>query len=77
MTTKSAESENMVKLKELTNKISSSTNRKYSTIVKELKNIVDEGKKEIEKNVNPQSKMKCYETMCSKITSILKDVELV
>jgi vacuolar-type H+-ATPase subunit H len=77
MATKSVENENMVKLKELTNKLSSSTNKKYSTIVKELKSIVDEGKKEVERNSNPQSKMKCYETMCSKITNILKNVELV
>ena len=77
MATKSVDNENMVKLKELTNRIGSSSDKKYSNIVKELKSIVDEGKKEIENNSSPKWKMKCYETMCSKITSILKNVEVI
>jgi len=76
MVTKSVNSENMVKLKELTNKMCLSPNKNYSTIVKELKEIVEEGKKEIDNNTNSKSKMRCYETMCSKITNILKSVEL-
>ncbi len=42
----------------------------------ELKNIVDSGKGEINGSKTPQSKIKCYEKMCTTITNILNNVKL-
>lgn len=73
MATKTVRSENMVKLRELTDKLDPS-NDEYVIIVKKLKDIVENGKKDIESISSEQSKISCYETMCFKITNILKDV---
>ena len=75
MSTKTVRNENIVKLRELTEKLTiPSSNEDYGFIVKKLKDIVDNGKREMEGYSSEQSKIKCYETMCSKITTILKEV---
>lgn len=71
-------SENILKLRELTEKINDTKNKdsEYKLIVKRLKQIVDEGKKHITDSSSPQSKILCYEQMCSTITSVLSSVKI-
>ena len=71
-------SENILKLRELTEKISK-TDRKedeYKILVKKLKQIVDDGKSQIHESTSSQSKINCYEKMCSMITSMLSTVKI-
>lgn len=63
-----------MKLRELTERLCETPNDEYKIIVRKLKTIVDSGKEEIEKTTNSQSKIKCYESMCTTITSILSNV---
>lgn len=71
-------SENILKLRELADKITREEAKEdYKIIVKKLKAVVDEGKDEIEKSNNPQAKIKCYENMCSTIAAILTSVKLI
>ena len=75
---KEGTSENILKLRELTNKLATEENKDdYKLIVKKLKTIVDEGKDEIEKSKSPQSKIKCYESMCTTIATILTSVKFI
>ena len=75
---KEGTNENILKLRELTNKLSSEENKDdYKLIVKKLKSIVDEGKAEIESSKTPQSKIKCYESMCTTIAAILTGVKFI
>jgi hypothetical protein len=67
--------ENIVKLRELSEKLCENPNEEYKLIVKKLKTIVDAGKNEIEKSQSEKSKIKCYETMCSTITNLLSNVQ--
>ena len=69
-------SDNLKKLRELTEKLSTNGTEDYKKIVIKLKTMVDDGKKTIEAATTPQNKIKCYETMCSTITEILKGVKL-
>lgn len=70
----SVPSDNMVKLKELSEKLCKTNNDDYKVIVKKLKTIVDNGKAEIDNADNAQSKIKCYESMCTTITNLLSTV---
>ena len=71
----SVASENIIKLRELTDKLTRNKNSdEYKLIVKKLKEIVENGKGEIEDSKTPQSKIKCYETMCLTITNLLTSV---
>jgi hypothetical protein len=75
---KSVPSENILKLRELTDKINKGeTKDEYKVIVKQLKSIVEDGKTEIEKSSSPQSKIKCYENMCSTIAALLTSVKFI
>ena len=74
---KSVPNENILKLRELASKIEKEENDDYKVIVKKLKDIVESGKNEIETKQTPQSKIKCYENMCSTITSLLTSVVLM
>lgn len=70
--------ENILKLRELTEKLHKENNAdEYKVIVKKLKNIVDNGKNEINISETPQSKIKCYETMCTTITNLLTNVKFI
>lgn len=71
-------SENILKLRELTEKLDKEKlfdNETYKVIVKKLKDVIDMGKQEIEDSKTAQSKVKCYETMCKKITNLLTNVK--
>ena len=70
----SVPSENMIKLKELSDKLCKTNDNDYKIIVKKLKTIVDNGKSEIENAENAQSKIKCYESMCTTVTNLLSTV---
>jgi len=72
--TKSVPNENILKLRELSDKLCEISTDDYKIIVKKLKNIVDNGKDEIEKSTSSQSKIKCYESMCATITNLLNNV---
>lgn len=70
-------SENILKLRELTEKISKTDREdEYKILVKKLKQIVDEGKSQIHESTTSQSKINCYEKMCSMITSMLSTVKI-
>lgn len=70
-------SENILKLRELTEKISkTSPNSDLETALRELKIAVDEGNKEINVSGTPQKKLKCYEKMYTTITNILNTVSI-
>jgi len=67
--------DNLSKLRELTNKIADhSPEGEYELVLKSLKNIITEGKDEVITSSTPQKKIKCYEKMCTQITSILNNV---
>jgi hypothetical protein len=66
-------SENILKLRELSIKLSEINNvDDYKNIIIEVKNIVENSKIEIIKNKTPKEKVKCYENMCTNITNILQ-----
>jgi hypothetical protein len=68
--------ENILKLRELSDKLCDLPIDEYKNIVKKLKTIVEAGKGEIDKTISPQSKIKCYESMCSTITNLLSNVNI-
>jgi hypothetical protein len=71
---KSVPNENILKLRELSEKLCQTPSDEYRNIVKKLKNIVESGKDEIEKTTSSQTKIKCYESMCATITNLLNSV---
>lgn len=66
---------NLERLRELSDELCGTPND-YKVVVKKLKSIIDEGKKDIEKSSSAQTKMKCYETMCASITTILSSITI-
>lgn len=71
-------SENILKLRKLTEKIDKQKKTDdYESIVKQLKEIVDEGKSVIEQSKTEKTKIKCYETMCATITNLLTNVKFI
>ena len=73
----SVTNDNLIRLKKLSEKLCEAPNDEYKNIVKELKKVVDEGHLIIEESVTTKSKIKCYESMCFKITNILSAVNLI
>jgi len=75
---KGAPSENILKLRELNQKLTSEKEHpdEYKQIVDELKEIVEFGKQEIIDTTTSTKKIKCYENMCSKITMILNKIKV-
>jgi gamma-glutamyl:cysteine ligase YbdK (ATP-grasp superfamily) len=74
---KSASNENILKLRELTQKMCKMSNEKNcEDILKEVKVIVDEGSEEIKVLSSTQTKIKCYENMCTNIITILNSIKL-
>lgn len=68
--------ENILKLRELTKEISKEElNNENILIIKKLKAVVDSGKKTIDSTDSPQSKIKCYESMCTTITNLLNQIK--
>jgi hypothetical protein len=74
---KGVPNENILKLRELTGKISNNDKEdEYKVIVKQLKGIVNEGKYQISVSDCSEAKIKCYETMCTTITNLLNKIIL-
>ena len=72
----SVPNENILKLRELTDEIcDSSLDDNYKIVLKKLKTIVQEGKNEINRTISSQSRIKCYEKMCSNITLVLNEIK--
>lgn len=68
-------SENIIKLRALTERLSKNdSDIDYEIIVKNLKKIVDDGKQTIASSDTTYSKIKCYESMCQHITTILNNI---
>jgi len=74
---KNVPSENILKLRVLTDQICEEENSEieYKKVVKQLKNIVEQGVIEIERTTTPKTKMKCYENMCITIKTILNNIK--
>lgn len=72
---KNVPNENILKLRELSEKMCDTKDDEYKVIVKQLKAIVDGGKSQIENSKTSQSKIKCYENMCTTITNLLSKVK--
>ncbi len=69
-------SENIIKLRELTEKLDPTPkNNDYIGILKHLKYIVEEGKKDLENTSEMDKKIKCYENMCTTITKLLTNIK--
>jgi len=74
---KSTSNENILKLRELTEKMCEvSIEKDYENIFNKVKMIVEGGSEEIKVLSNAQSKIKCYENMCAKIIMILNTIKL-
>ena len=70
----SVPSENIIKLRMLSDELCKTQDDEYKVIVKKLKLIIENGKKDIEELKTPTTKFKCYESMCSSITTLLNSV---
>jgi len=73
---KSVPSENILKLRELTCDLAKTHPNEYKVIIQKLKKIIDEGKTEIDGNACDENKIKCYETMCVSIMTLIKSIEI-
>lgn len=68
----SVPSENILKLRELTEKMCASIPN--IEIIELVQHIIDESVEEVIKSKTDKTKIKCYETMCYKITNILTSI---
>ena len=76
-TMKSVPSDNIIQLRLLTDKIcSQNPDNSYKEVVKQLKEIVDIGKEEIDDAKTTKTKIKCYESMCVAVTNILNKINI-
>lgn len=69
----SVPSENILKLRELTEKMC--TIKPNDKIVNLVEDIIAEGVEEVVKSKSDKNKIKCYEAMCYKITNILTSIK--
>jgi hypothetical protein len=71
---KSVPSENILQLRELSNKICANNqyDEQYRAVINEMKKMVEESKHQIDVTTTPREKVKCYEKMCVAITNLLK-----
>ncbi len=70
-------SENILKLRELTEKMCDmSQDKDYEEVIKKVKSTLDEGREEVKVLSTAQSKIKCYEKMCGTIITILNTIKL-
>lgn len=69
-------SENILKLRELTNKICKSPNSDYENVLKNVKLLIEENEEEISNLTTSLTKIKCYEKMCLKINNILNSIKI-
>ena len=72
----SVPNDNILKLRELTNKIcNSKPTNEYKLIVDELKQVINEGKKNIDNSETNESKINCYESMCMSVMNIINKIK--
>lgn len=64
-------SDNIIKLRELTNKICNSVDVDYFDIVNEIKNIISTSSRTIDFEKNKDKKIRIYELMVERIQSIV------
>jgi hypothetical protein len=69
----SVPSENILKLRELTEKMCATIPN--DKIIDLVQDIIDEGVEEVVNSKTDKTKIKCYETMCYKITNILTSIK--
>jgi len=70
----SVTSENILKLRELTNKICKYHDGDYEKVLRNVKSVVEECEEEA-LQLTSQNKIKCYEKMCLKINNILINIK--
>lgn len=68
-------SENIIKLRELTEKINTKDKDEYKKIIKKVKDIIADTKYKIDISSNQESKIFYYEYMCSTINNILSETK--
>ena len=69
-------SENILKLRELTNKICKSPNSDYENVLKNVKLLIEENEEEVSNLTTSLTKIKCVEKMCLKINNILNSIKI-
>jgi hypothetical protein len=74
---KSVPSENILQLRELSNKIcaTNKNDEQYHGVISEMKKLVEESKRQIEITRTSKDKVKCYEKMCVAITNLLQKIK--
>lgn len=74
---KNVPNENILKLRELTDRIckTSPDENDYKRVVNELKQVIKEGKNEIDRSLTEEKKINCYETMCIAVMNIINKVK--
>jgi len=74
---KSVPNENILKLRELTDKICKSNidDYDYKMVVDELKKVIKDGKVEIERSLSDEKRINCYESMCVTVMNIINKVK--
>jgi len=72
----SVPNDNILRLRELTNKIcNSKPNNEYKLIVDELKKVISDGKKDIDESETNEIKINCYESMCMAVMNIINKIK--
>lgn len=74
---KNVPNENILKLRELTDKIckTNPNENDYKIVVDELKKVIKEGKTEIDRSLTEEKKINCYENMCVTVMNIINKVK--
>lgn len=67
-------SENILKLIELTDKLCL---HDEDRIIIKMREIIENGKIEVQKSRTIKGKIKCYETMCGAITNVLNNIKII
>jgi hypothetical protein len=72
----SVPNDNILKLRELAHKIcNSKPTNEYKLIVDELKEVISEGKKNIDSSETNEIKINCYESMCMSVMNIINKIK--
>jgi hypothetical protein len=74
---KSVPSENILKLRELTDKLCNVSNDESREVLEKLKNIIYENKKMIDSYKTERTKLKCYEDLCNTIIGLLTETKTI
>jgi predicted S18 family serine protease len=74
---KSVPSENILQLRELSNKICSKNqyDEQHKSVIIEMKRLVEESKRQIDVSTKQKDKLKYYEKMCVAITNLLQKIK--